>query len=78
MKKTVTTEDKRVETIDRETELMRRSVGAGEQETSIDRLFDAARSGTAEQRKFFSGRKAQELGVGLHNEKIVWESGLDD
>jgi len=63
---------------DREAELTRRSVGAGEQETFIDRLFDAARSGTAEQHKFFSGRKAEELGVGLHNEKIVWESGLDD
>ncbi|MEH6714575.1 hypothetical protein [Parasphingorhabdus flavimaris] len=55
---------------------MRRSVGAGEQETSIDRLLDAARSGTVEQHKFFSGRKAESLGVGLRNDTIMRESRL--
>ncbi|MEH6702369.1 hypothetical protein [Parasphingorhabdus sp.] len=78
MKKTVTIEDKRKESLNREAELTTRSLGTGKQETAIDHLFDAARNGTAEQRKLFSGRKAEELGVGLHNEKIVWESGLDD
>tara|TARA_R110000824_G_scaffold209_15_gene1092 strand:+ start:14973 stop:15176 length:204 start_codon:yes stop_codon:yes gene_type:complete len=67
-----------MESINREAELTTRSLGAGEQETSIDHLFDAARSGTAEQRKLFSGRKAEELGVGLHNDKIVRERGPDD
>ncbi len=78
MKKTVTIEDKLMESIDREAELMTRSLGAGEQETSIDRLFDAARSGTAEQHKFFSGRKAEGLSAGLRNDKIVPEGGLDE
>jgi hypothetical protein len=78
MEKTVTIKNRLMESIDREADLMKRSVSAGEQEISIDRLFDAARTGTAEQRKLFSGRKAEDLGVGLHNEKIVWESGLDD
>jgi hypothetical protein len=55
---------------------MRRSAAAGEQENSIDRLFYAVRSGTAEQRKFFSARKAEGLGVGLRNDKIVREGGL--
>ncbi|WP_156472062.1 hypothetical protein [Sphingorhabdus sp. M41] len=53
MKKMVTVEDERVKSINREAELTTRSLGAGEQETSIDHLFDAARSGTAEQRKRF-------------------------
>lgn len=44
---------------------------------SIDHLFDLARSGTAEQRKFFSGRKAKGLGVGLCDGKIVGQGGLD-
>tara|TARA_R110001606_G_scaffold217613_1_gene365477 strand:+ start:3272 stop:3400 length:129 start_codon:yes stop_codon:yes gene_type:complete len=42
MKKTVTIEDKLMESINREAELTTRSLGAGEQETSIDHLFDAA------------------------------------
>ena len=78
MKKTVTNEDKRMETIDREAQLMRRSVGAGEQETSIDHLVDAVRSGTVEQHKFFSGRKTEGLGVGLRDGEIKQESGPAD
>ncbi len=75
MEKTATTEDKFLKSVDREAERMRRSVGAGEQETAIDRLLDAARSGTVEQHKFFSGRKAESLGVGLRDGEIKQESG---
>ena len=78
MEKTATTEDKFLKSVDREAELMRRSVGAGEQETDIDRLLDAARSGTVEQHKFFSGRKAEGLGVGLQDGEILRESGSGD
>lgn len=51
---------------------------AGEQEAYIDNLFDAARSGTSEQRKLFAGRKAEGLGVGLRDGKISRESGPAD
>ncbi|MGB5724057.1 MAG: hypothetical protein WBM39_06550 [Parasphingorhabdus sp.] len=51
---------------------------AGEQETYIDSLFDAARSGTVEQRKLFAGRKTRGLGVGLRDSRIAKESGLSD
>ncbi|PHR12450.1 MAG: hypothetical protein COA41_19290 [Sphingopyxis sp.] len=56
MKKTVTTENKLLE--------------------SIDRLLDAARTGTAEQRNFFSVRKTEGLGVGLRNGKIMRQKRL--
>ncbi len=51
---------------------------AGEQEAYIDSLFDAARSGTTEQRKFFAARKAQGLGTGLRDGAIGRESGASD
>lgn len=51
---------------------------AGEQETYIDGLFDAARSGTIEQRKLFAERKAKKLGVGLRDGKAGRESGTAD
>jgi len=51
---------------------------AGEQEAYIDNLFDAARSGTSEQRKLFAKRKAEGLGVGLRDGKISRESGPAD
>jgi hypothetical protein len=51
---------------------------AGEQEAYIDGLFDAARSGTVEQRKLFAARKAGKLGVGLRDGEISRESGTAD
>lgn len=51
---------------------------AGEQEAYVDGLFDAARSGTVEQDKFFAARKAKGLGVGLRDDKIGRESGPAD
>lgn len=47
---------------------------AGEQEAYVDGLFDAARSGTVEQDKFFAARKAKGLGVGLRDGEISRES----
>ena len=51
---------------------------AGEQEAYIDNLFDAARSGTVEQGKFFATRKADGLGVGLRDGEIRKESDSAD
>lgn len=51
---------------------------AGEQEAHVDGLFDAARSGTVEQRKLFAERKARKLGVGLRDGAICKESGAAD
>lgn len=48
---------------------------AGEQETYIDSLLDAARSGTGEQRALFAERKAKGLGTGLRDGKISKEGG---
>ncbi|QJB69344.1 TA system antitoxin ParD family protein [Parasphingorhabdus halotolerans] len=47
---------------------------AEEQEAYIDGLFDAARSGTREQEKFFAKRRADGLGAGLRDGKITRES----
>ena len=46
----------------------------GEQEAFVDGLFDAARSGTSEQRKFFADRRAKGLGVGLRDDAVSRES----
>jgi hypothetical protein len=51
---------------------------AGEQEAYIDGLFEAARSGTIEQRKLFAARKAKKLGVGLHDGEISGASSTAD
>lgn len=51
---------------------------AGEQETYIEGPFDAARSGTIEQRKLFAERRAKKLGVGLRDGKTGRESGNAD
>ena len=65
-----------VEALNRE--LSPDALTAGEQEAYVDNLFDAARSGTSEQRKLFAGRKASGLGVGLRDGRISSESGSTD
>jgi ParD-like antitoxin of type II bacterial toxin-antitoxin system len=50
----------------------------GEQEAYIDGLFEASRSGTSEQNKFFAQRKKNGLGVGLRDGEISKESGIAD
>lgn len=46
---------------------------AHEQEAYIDGLFNAARSGTPEQGKFFAARREASMGVGLRDGKLTEE-----